>query len=70
MILGSDSRTVRHEAMHDAVGYTPFEGMELRGWPDVVVARGEVLVAEGIDQTSQGRGRFVARSTPAGQPAI
>lgn len=68
VILGSDSRTVRYEAMHDAVGYTPFEGMELQGWPDVVVSRGEVLVAEGVDETSRGRGKFVARSNPAGRP--
>ena len=66
VVWGEDTRAVTYDNLHDAVGYTPFEGMELTGWPEVVVSRGEVLVASGVDATSQGRGSFVARTTPAG----
>ena len=66
VVWGEDTRAVTYDNLHDAVGYTPFEGMELTGWPEVVVSRGEMLVASGVDATSQGRGSFVARATPAG----
>ena len=66
VVIGEESRSVTYSSLHDAVGYTPYEGMELAGWPDVVVSRGEVLVSQGVDATSPGRGQFVARATGAG----
>src|SRR5690606_21446799 len=36
-----ETRTVRVEDQHDAMDYTPFEGMELKGWPVTVLSRGE-----------------------------
>lgn len=50
---------VRWADLHDNVGYTPYEEMELTGRPFAVIAGGEVLVADGVDATSPGRGRFV-----------
>jgi dihydropyrimidinase len=67
VVWSEEARTVDYDALHDAVGYTPYEGMELTGWPEVVIARGEVLVAEGSDATSRARGKFVARLAPAGE---
>ena len=47
--------------LHDNVGYTPYEGLELRGRPAAVISAGELVVGEGTDATRPGRGRFVAR---------
>ena len=58
-------RTITYSDLHDAVGYTPYEGIAVDGWPETVIAGGEVVVAPGVDRTRQGRGRLVRRSTPA-----
>ena len=58
-------RTITYSDLHDAVGFTPYEGIAVDGWPETVIAGGEVVVAPGVDQTRQGRGRLVTRSTPA-----
>jgi dihydropyrimidinase len=54
--------TVRWSELHDAVGYTPYEGVELAGRPGVVISRGEVIVADTGGGMVAGRGRFVGRS--------
>jgi allantoinase len=36
-------RTVRAEALHYKVGWTPYEGWTLKGWPILTVRRGEIL---------------------------
>ncbi|MFD2236858.1 dihydropyrimidinase [Aureimonas populi] len=59
-------RTVRLEDQHDAMDYTPFEGMELTGVPVTVLNRGASVVHEGRLEAVRGQGRFVARA-PSGQ---
>ncbi|CAH2603881.1 D-hydantoinase [Rhodovastum atsumiense] len=46
---------------HDNMDYTPFEGMEITGWPETVLSRGAVVVHQGALRAEPGRGRFVAR---------
>jgi dihydropyrimidinase len=64
--------TVNWDMLHDNVGYTPYEGMELKGWPVTVVNRGRVVVNDGELHAEPGSGRFVDReagheaSRPAG----
>ncbi len=53
--------TVRGADMHDNVGYTPYEGMELQGKAAIVVAGGELIVDEAGRAIRPGRGEFVAR---------
>ena len=53
--------TITHEMIHDNVGYTPYAGRELVGWPETVLSRGEVIVENGELQAERGRGRFLAR---------
>jgi dihydropyrimidinase len=55
------TRTVTVADQHDAMDYTPFEGMRLTGWPTHVLSRGEVIVEAGELKAARGRGRFVAR---------
>jgi dihydropyrimidinase len=51
-------------ALHDNVGYTPYEGREITGWPVTVLNRGKVVVDNGRLLASRGDGHFVARRTP------
>ena len=39
--------TVTAETLLSAQEYTPFEGMELTGWPAVTILRGRVVLSEG-----------------------
>ena len=34
---------IRRENLHDNVGYTPYEGRKLKGWPITVISRGRVV---------------------------
>lgn len=61
-------RTVRHEDQHDAMDYTPFEGMELTGAPVTVMSRGALIVHEGKLHAKRGQGRFVARAPSGSGP--
>lgn len=44
-----------------ASGYTPFEGMKLKGYPEVTILRGEVVSQNGRFTGQTGFGRFVPR---------
>ena len=50
--------TVTADMLHDNTGYTPYEGMELTGWPVQVVSRGRVVVEDGELHAEQGSGIF------------
>lgn len=52
---------VSYDELHDNVGYTPYEGVELVGRAAVVVSRGEVVVDGVADLMTAGRGRFIPR---------
>ncbi|WP_146586199.1 dihydropyrimidinase [Puniceibacterium confluentis] len=54
--------TVTAADQHDNMDYTPFEGMELTGRPEVVMNRGAVIVEHGVLRAKEGQGRFVARA--------
>ena len=45
--------------LHDRVGYTPYEGRELTGWPVTVISRGRIVVREGRLDAEPGSGQFV-----------
>ena len=63
------TRVMRAADQGDAMDYTPFEGREITGWPEIVIARGDVIVAGGAVTAPPGRGRFVARA-PADMTGI
>ncbi len=57
--------TVTAATLHDGTGYTPYEGLRLKGWPATTISRGEVVVDDGRTLGVPGRGRFVpARPRP------
>jgi dihydropyrimidinase len=45
--------------LHDNVGYTPYEGRRLRGWPVTVLSRGRIVVEDGGLVATRGSGQFL-----------
>ncbi|MBU4609582.1 dihydropyrimidinase [Achromobacter sp. GG226] len=60
----SVKRTIRWDDLHDNVGYTPYEGREITGWPETVLSRGRVVVDRGELLAERGQGQYVARRCP------
>lgn len=56
---------VRWADLHDRVGYSPYEGHEVRGFPETVIRRGEVVVRDSEPCARPGSGRFLRRARPA-----
>ena len=56
-----EKRTVTLEAQHDNMDYSPFEGMEITGWPELVMNHGRTVVEKGELKAGRGDGRFIAR---------
>jgi dihydropyrimidinase len=55
-------RTISASELHSACDYDPYEGWDVVGWPEVVVARGEIAFERGALRAEVGRGRLVPRS--------
>ncbi len=55
-------RRMRVDSHHGAIGYSPYDGMELSGWPVLILRRGEVAVRDGAFLGKAGQGRFLART--------
>lgn len=56
------TRTVTYDLLHDNVGYTPYEGMVVTGWPTTVVSRGRMAVEDGQLGVEPGSGAFIDRT--------
>jgi dihydropyrimidinase len=57
-------KRIDYSMMHDAVGYTPYEGHVYKGWPEIVTSRGRVVVENGKLNAARGSGQFIARGQP------
>src|SRR6266699_1477401 len=51
--------TVTADMLHDNVGYTPYEGRRLRGWPVTVISRGRIGVDDDKLLAARGSGAFL-----------
>ena len=56
--------TVRWKDLHDNVGYSPYEGRQIKGWPVTVVSRGRVVVENGKLSAERGSGKFLSCDSP------
>jgi dihydropyrimidinase len=52
------------EALHDGLGWTPYEGRHVTGMPVMTMARGTVVCREGERLAAGGYGRLLARARP------
>lgn len=54
-------RTVQPDSLHETAGWTPYNGVEVHGWPVVTISRGDVIADHGQWLGAPGRGQFVHR---------
>lgn len=52
---------IRHADLHDAADYSPYEGLEVRGWPITTLLRGKVMVRDRVLIAKKGDGRYFQR---------
>jgi dihydropyrimidinase len=57
--------TITAKNLHDACDYTPYEGIEVTGWPVLTMLRGKTIVRDGKLVGAKGFGRHLARERPA-----
>lgn len=66
LVIWDERELVLSNAMlHHAVDYTPYEGMRLRAWPGVTIARGEVVWDGSSFHPRPGSGSFLACGAPS-----
>jgi dihydropyrimidinase len=64
-------RRIRHADLHDGADSTPYEGMDVTGWPTTVILGGRVMIRDGALVGRKGDGAYRPAGTrrPAGSPA-
>jgi dihydroorotase-like cyclic amidohydrolase len=55
----SMEKKVKASDLHYKVGWTPYEGWVLKGWPTVTIVRGQVVAKEGQILAKKGSAQFV-----------
>ena len=55
-------RTITQDMLHDNMDYTPYEGMEVTGWPRTGIIRGRVAVDDETLKLDRGAGEFLKRT--------
>lgn len=62
-----ETRTVDGSTMHSNAGYSPYDGWEVTGWPELTISRGEI-VARGTDVVGRPGWGQLAPRTPFRRP--
>jgi dihydropyrimidinase len=53
--------TITHALVNDGSDYTPYEGLEVTGWPELTMVRGRCIVKDGNLVGAKGFGEFIKR---------
>ncbi len=62
--------TITQSVMHGGADYTPYEGLEVTGWPTSTIVRGRFVVRDGELVGSLGHGQYQPRDlSPYARPA-
>lgn len=69
IVLWNPSRRVTLGETLDGAGYNPWAGRQVTGWPDTVIRRGEVVVADGRVRARPGSGQRVVMAQSAAMAA-
>ncbi|MDR0719828.1 MAG: hypothetical protein LBF78_09345, partial [Treponema sp.] len=56
--------------IHGNVDYSAYEGMEITGFPEYTISRGEIIINRGILKAEAGRGNFIPRKSYGGLPHL
>ena len=61
LVLWDPSRrtTLTNALMQHVIDYTPYEGMQVTGWPVATIRRGEVVMRDGVVQAAPGSGQYL-----------
>ena len=62
--------TIRHDLIHDGSDYTPYEGIEVIGWPVTTMVRGKIVVDDGTLIGPKGFGTYLSRNKPPKNLAV
>lgn len=54
-------QTLTHAMLGDGSDYTPYEGLEITGWPETTMVRGKVIVRDGSLEGAKGSGTYLPR---------
>jgi len=54
--------TITNNLLQHVIDYTPYEGLEVTGWPVATIRRGDVVMQDGLVQAEPGTGQFLARA--------
>jgi dihydropyrimidinase len=54
--------TLTNELMQHVMDYTPYEGLEVTGWPIATIRRGEIVMRNGQVQAEPGTGSYLPRA--------
>jgi dihydropyrimidinase len=57
--------TITHSLLHDGSDYTPYEGLEVTGWPVLTMVRGRTVVRDGELVGEKGYGTYLPRDRSA-----
>jgi dihydropyrimidinase len=55
------TQVMTKDSHHGPIGYNPFEGMELSGFPSLTLRRGAIAARDGVVHAKPGEGRFLVR---------
>ena len=64
------SQTLTHSLLQDGSDYTPYEGIEITGWPVLTMVRGQIVVRDGALTGAKGFGTHLPRELGAKPPAL
>lgn len=72
IVIWDPSKTVTYGAndLHDNVGYNPWEGTAVTGWPEQVILRGKTIMKDGAFFGTPGDGCWINRPALATQPRV
>ena len=52
---------ITETSAHDNMDYSPFAGMNIKGWPELVINRGRIIIDNGELKAVKGQGEFLRR---------
>ena len=64
----AEKRTIRHADLHDGADYSPYEGLEVTGWPTTVILGGRVMVRDNTLVGAKGDGTYRSARTRGAAP--
>ncbi|MGY9047213.1 MAG: dihydropyrimidinase [Rhodobacterales bacterium] len=73
LVIGADAditlwdpareEVITQERLHHGSDYTPYEGMQIKGWPVRTILRGQTIVLDGVVLGAKGFGAYQTRGT-------